>query len=195
MAKFISKSSNLLIVLSPGLAAQPLTGTPAKPTISVRFKDGVADVQQQELIDMMLAHPGFNGDFISADTVAVDPYANARKAAEPRHEMTEMKFGTPVSRVVTGSNVLPPEMQKLVQAAAVELAKAMLPSMVESTLKELVGARGAANTKVTSTKKAEKPKGKRGRPARVKIEKEIEKIEIQEAPAKPETPIIEEVVS
>ena len=138
--KFISKSSNLLIVLRPGLSAQPLTGTPAVPTISVRFKDGVADVQNQELVDMMLKHPGFNSDFISADSVPVDPYAATRQSSEPSHVMTEIKFGTPVNRIVgKGDNTkLSPEVQKLIQDMAVEMAKKMLPSMVESTIKGIV---------------------------------------------------------
>ena len=138
--KFISKSSNLLIVLRPGLSAQPITGTPAKPTISVRFKDGLAEVQQQELVDLMLVHPGFNGDFICADGISTDPYANIRQPSEPAHTLTDMKFGTPVMRTIGGGQktVLPPELQKIVHEMAVEMAKSMLPSLVESTLKGLM---------------------------------------------------------
>ena len=47
--RFVSKSINLLVVLRAGLPAQPLTGTPALATVSVRFKDGVADVPEGEL--------------------------------------------------------------------------------------------------------------------------------------------------
>ena len=167
--KFISKSSNLLIVLRPGLQAQPLTGTPAKATISVRFKDGVADVQNQELVDMMLAHPGFNSDFISADTVQVDPYAATRQSSEPSHVMTEMKFGTPVNRVV-GKGDTPkfsPEIQKLIQDMAVEMAKKILPSMVESTIKGIVESHKAEKEDTAPVEKKEK--GKPGRKPKAKI--------------------------
>ena len=137
--KFISKSSNLLIVLRPGLSAQPLTGTPAKPTISVRFKDGIADVQSQELVDMMLVHPGFNSDFISAEEVPFDPYAGTRQSSEPAHVLTEMKFGTPVkTESKGGTQNIPPELQKMVAGMAAEMAKHMLPSMIEHTLKGIV---------------------------------------------------------
>jgi hypothetical protein len=137
--KFISKSTNLLIVLKPGLSAQPITGTPAKPTISVRFKDGIADVQNEELVQLMLVHPGFNSDFISAESVPLDPYAATRQSSEPAHTMTELKYGTPTSKKVEGGNTqLPPELQKLVTSMAAEMAKKMLPSMVESTLKSIV---------------------------------------------------------
>lgn len=139
--KFISKSSNLLIVLKPGLSAQPITGTPAKPTVSVRFKDGVADVQSQELVDLMVAHPGFNSDFISAEGTVADPFAFTRESSEPAHSITEVKFGTPVSKVTKGGNPqLSPEIMKLVQQMATKMATDMLPGMVESTIKEIVSA-------------------------------------------------------
>lgn len=161
--KFISKSSNLLVVLRPGMSAQPLTGTPAVPTLSVRFKDGVADVEQQEMVDMMISHPGFNSDFISSENIPTDPYLSSRTSGEPTHEVTELKFGTPVSRVVKVGDApkLSPEMQKLVQDAAVELAKSMLPSMVENTLKNIVSSNKELNIskgKKRGRKPGRKPK-------------------------------------
>ena len=162
--KFISKSSNLLIVLRAGLSAQPITGTPAKPTVSVRFKDGVADVQQQELVDMMLAHPAFNADFISADSVAVDPYLASRIPSEPTHVLTELKYGTPTAREVKGGAVtLPPELQKMVATMASDMAKAMLPQMIESTLKGII----SANESAKAAAPAAKVKGKPGRKPKV----------------------------
>lgn len=160
--KFISKSSNLLIVLRPGLSAQPMTGTPAKPTISVRFKDGVAEVPQQELIDMMLAHQGFGSDFISAEATTIDPYASSRQPSEPAHVLTDIQFGTPVARKVVGGKApaLPPELQKLVTSMAADMAKQMVPEM----LKSLVSAHESAK----GTTKAGKPKGKPGRKPAVK---------------------------
>lgn len=173
--KFISKSTNLLIVLRPGLPAQVMTGTPAKPTISVRFKDGVAEVQQQELIDMMIGHPGFNSDFISADD-ALDPYASTRRSSEPAHVLTDLKYGTPGTRKVVGGDSafinLPSEMQKTIKDIAAEMAKAMLPTMMEGALKELANAResniavsGGGNpvTGIVGLTKAGVPKKKAGR--------------------------------
>ncbi len=90
--EFISKSSNLLVVLRPGMSAQPLTGTPAVPALSVRFKDGISDIEEESLIDMMIKHPGFDSDFISSEDVSGrDPFASTRKSAEPAHVMTELK--------------------------------------------------------------------------------------------------------
>lgn len=167
--KFISKSSNLLIVLKAGLSAQPITGSPAKPTISVRFKDGVAEVENPELVEMMLAHPGFNGDFISADDVPLDPYAAMRVSSEPAHVLTDLKFGTPISKSTKGGSLqLPPEMQKLVQGMATEMAKQMLPSLLESTLKGLVKAH-EADKQTPATAPVVKVKGKPGRKPKVRL--------------------------
>ncbi len=149
--KFISKSSNLLIVLRPGLSAQPITGTPAKPTVSVRFKDGIADVQSEELVELMLAHPGFKSDFISAEGTVDDPYANIRESSEPAHSITEVKFGTPVSKVTKGGNPqLSPEIMKLVKQMATKMATDMLPGMVESTIKEIVSTNKEINEEKVS---------------------------------------------
>ncbi len=140
--KFIAKNSNLHIILRPGMQAQPLTGTPAKATVSVRFQSGVANVEQEELVQMMLMHPGFNQDFIAADDIGTDPYAYLREDAEPTHVLTEMKYGHPVGRNVSPIKAkMPPEILKMIQDQATLIAKQMLPSMVAETLKIMVGER------------------------------------------------------
>jgi len=155
--KFISKSSNLLIILRAGLPAQPITGTLARPAVSVRFKDGLAEVPDGELTEMMLRHPGFESDFIAAGEMGMaDPYAYMRQTNEPQHQITEMKFGTPIGRKVSGgSPALSPEMRKIVQDMAVSLAKEMLPAMVEATLKSIVATR--SDDKPEPSEKDEEP--------------------------------------
>lgn len=145
--KFISKSSNLHIILRPGIQAQPMVGAPAKPAISVRFQNGLANVENEELVTQMLAHPGFESDFISADEISADPYSSFRQDSEPAHVVTEMKYGTPQKTFTSKTKPqLPPEVLKLIQEQATEIAKQMLPSMVEATLKTIVGAKEAAKT-------------------------------------------------
>lgn len=139
--KFVSKSTNLHIILRPGIPAQPITGTPAVPTLSVRFIDGIAEVKDEEHIKMMLNHPGYNSDFIAVDEAASDPYAAIRSEIEPAHTLTEMQFGHPVARVTTKAKPqLPPELMKL----AGELAQAMLPSMIEAALAARDGEKSTA---------------------------------------------------
>lgn len=174
--KFISKSTNLLIVLRAGLQAQPLSGQPAKPTVSVRFKDGVADVPDGELSEMMLAHPAFNSDFIATDdTGGRNPYEASRIESEPAHIVTEMKFGTPVkSGVHGGKTKLSPEIQKVVEQAAAAMAKEMLPAMLQSALKGLVEAHVA--DKKTAVKSTTKRKG-RPRGKKIAVKKQNPKIQ------------------
>lgn len=178
--KFVSKATNLLIVLRPGMSAQPLTGTPATPTLSVRFKDGVVEVQQPELIEMMLKHPAFNGDFIAMDEEVPksDPYAASRKPSEPAHVLTEMKYGTPVARQVVGGGSpfasLPPAMQKLVQDMAGEMAKAMVPSLMESTLKSLMATRELSRQEgISNTEVVQASSPSRGRKSSKKTDKSV----------------------
>jgi len=159
--KFISKSSNLLVILRPGLSAQPLTGTPAKPSVSVRFEDGVAEVQQEDLIKMMQNHPGFESDFISADTNVADPYAVTRTEKEPAHEMADIKYGAPEGRVIKGGPKpkISPAIQKLITESAKDLAKQMLPDMVKETLKVLTESKREEKTATaTDAVVEEKPK-------------------------------------
>lgn len=176
--KFISKSSNLLIVLRAGLQAQPITGTPARPTVSVRFKDGVAEVQEEELVKLMLAHPGFNGDFISADIDPVDPYAASRQSSEPAHVLTDLKFGTPIARKIEGGgSQMSPELQKMIQSAAAEMAKQMIPGMIKDIL---VAHEASKKTEV-------KTKGKPGRKPKNKVEEKV----VESAPIGNENPLMQ----
>lgn len=150
--KFISKNGNLMVVLRPGLPAQPVTGTPPTPTIFVRFVNGVAEVNDEKLVEMMHNHPGFNADFISAGEVAVDPYAHRREETEPVHIIQEMMYGHPGKRTVSQTKPkLPPELMKMITDQAQEIAKQMLPGMVKETLKAMVQDRQNAHEENAST--------------------------------------------
>ena len=144
--KFISKSANLHIILKPGIPAQPITGSPAVPTLSVRFQDGVVDIKDQELIERMQMHPGFNSDFIMAADDAHDPYATYRQPNEPAHVVTEMRFGTPGKRSVEGKvGNIPPELEKMIKDQAIALAKQIAPQLAKQILEEMVAAKDAAS--------------------------------------------------
>jgi hypothetical protein len=136
--KFVSKNANLMIVLRPGIPAQPITGTPAVPTLSVRFHEGLAEIFDDKIIEMMLRHPAFDTDFISVEEASSDPYASMRRPTEPNHVVTEVKFGTPVSRTGTPlKSAMSPELKSFIEDQAKEIARAMLPGMVEATIKAM----------------------------------------------------------
>lgn len=170
--KFISKSTNLHIILQSALPEQPLTGFAGRPGISVRFRDGVAHVDDEKIIQMMLKHNGFNRDFISSeDTGGIDPYAYNRQESEPAHTITEMKYGMPEKRTIGGQKVnMTPEMRKAIQETAIDMAKAMLPGMLEEALKKIVRDHEAEkNNSATQdpTETVTPTPVKRGRPKKV----------------------------
>lgn len=138
--KFISKNSNLHIILQPGQPANPVTQTPPVPALSVRFMNGQADISDEALVEKMMRHPAFNQDFIAVEEAAADPYAHLRAAAEPQHVTTELKYGHPVGRNVPPTiSSLPPELKKMItdQATliAAEMVKSQLPSIIAEALK------------------------------------------------------------
>lgn len=135
--KFISKNSNLRIVLRPGLQASPLAGRDAVPGIYVKFQDGVAIVNDEEHVAMMLKHPGFNVDFISPDEDK-DPYAHRRSEIEPGHVIQEMRYGH-VEGVKSSAKKVPlsPEMAKLINDLAEKRVKEILPSAIEIAIKAM----------------------------------------------------------
>lgn len=134
--KFVSRSSNYMLVLKPGVPGNQITGTPPVPGVYVRFRDGIVEVKEEELIHLMKASQGFkNGDFIAVDEHGEDPFKDERTGLEPEHIITELKYGTPEGRKVGETKgKLPPAVKKMIQAEAVKIAKEMLPGMVEEVL-------------------------------------------------------------
>lgn len=129
-----------MIVLTPGLPAQPLSGIPAKPGIYIKFKSGIFDTKDEETIKQMMAHPGFNADFISVeeDARVKDPYASFREEEEPGHHIAEIKYGHVESpKGSARKQKLSPEMKKLVSALAMEQLKEILPDAVALALKQI----------------------------------------------------------
>jgi hypothetical protein len=90
--KFVSKNPNLRVVLEPGVPGDRLAGRIAKTGVYVKFEDGIAKVENEEMIKMMLNHPGFESDYICADDGS-DPYAASRKSSEPDHSVAIMEHG------------------------------------------------------------------------------------------------------
>jgi hypothetical protein len=133
--KFVSKSQNLMIVLKPGISANPLAGAPAQPGLSVRFQDGILFLDNEDIAEKLLASQAYlDGDFIEVLDGEVDPYKKSRKDSEPRHIIEELKYGH-IEKTIGSPKTT--EMQKLIAEEAVRLAKAMLPEMVKETIAQL----------------------------------------------------------
>lgn len=135
--RFISKNSNLRVILKPGLPAEPLTGRPSDPGISVKFQDGLLEVSDQVVIDKLLAHAGLTMDFWAvSDGEFKDPFKHMREEIEPVHQIMEFKYGRPDQMMTSQKKPkLSPEVEKMLNERALEIAKELLPGMVEQLLK------------------------------------------------------------
>jgi len=138
--KFISKNANYRIVLKHGMPSEPLTGRAQVHGLYVKFENGVALVSNEETVKLMLSHPAFNKDFVSADGIASDPYKVQRGLSEPEHDIVNIEYG----RVAKNINPKPkfnltPEMNKHIATLATEMAKDMAISMTKGILENMVG--------------------------------------------------------
>lgn len=151
--KFVAKSTNLHIILRPSLPGNTLTGQAAVSGLSVRFIDGIATVNDEKTIEMMLNHSGFGMDYIQADNLQTDPYLHSRQASEPDHVITEMAFGSPTGRIGSRPTPIPltPEVKKYIADLAFTQAKEMLPGLLKAAISELAGANKAADVQPTET--------------------------------------------
>lgn len=151
--RFYSKQANYRVVLRPSMPGNRLTGDPGKSGISVRFENGIADVDDEKTIGLMMKATGYkNKDFISADDrMKDDGFPIVKNSTEPIHNTIEMKYGSPVGGVSGTPNVKFSVAQKKVMA---DLVNTTVKEMLKDTLKDydLV------------------PKAKRGRPAKEKGE-------------------------
>lgn len=130
-----------MIVLSQGLPAQPLTGTPAKAGLYMKFKGGILETQDESIIEKMKAHPAFNNDFIAVDDKEIDPFASSREESEPAHHVAEIKYGHVENPKTSVKKLkISKEMEKVINAMAMEKVKELLPGMVEATIKQLTEA-------------------------------------------------------
>ncbi len=177
---FVSKSARLHITLRPGISANPLSGQPFTPGVFVRFVDGKATVNDEATVNMMLAHSGFNSDFVSVEETQRDPYANFREEVEPAHSLTEIRYGH-VEKTVSSPRArkLPPEMEKFINDRAMEIAKSLLPEMMNQVM-EKVAANNAQKAEDTLESEVEKAEAE-------KVEEILKPKKSSKKPAKNET--------
>lgn len=157
MKRFISKNSNLRIVLKHGIPPEPITGRLAVPGLYIKFENGVVNVSDEETIKLMMSHDGFNSDFILANEEETDPWKWQRRDKEPAHKLTELKYGhvektlTP-KRQLDGMSVEKRMLfEKMVEDTAKKIAVPLAKKMLKEVLKEsdseavVENSRGAAN--------------------------------------------------
>lgn len=148
--RFVSKSSNLMLVLKQGFPGNHMNGTPPISGVYIKFQNGVVDVKEQSLIDLMVKHPGYNIDYISVEEEEKDPFDYLRNDTEPGHVLTEIKYGHVERSVGTKRPIkLNPEIKSLIEAEAIRLAKEMLPGMMKEMVTQI------KETQVKNTQESE----------------------------------------
>ena len=163
--KFVSKNSNYMLVLERGIPASPVTGTPAKHGIYIKFVDGFVDIKDEKISELMKANEKCGVDFIevkddelhpSGRRAEIDPFADSREEIEPAHIVSEVKYGHLEKAVSTKKNKIPPAVKKLIMLEAQKLAREMLPGMVKDTVKALVEqAKSEKSVKTETPEKSE----------------------------------------
>lgn len=135
--RFVSKNSNLRVILKPGLPAEPLTGRASDPGISVKFLDGMLEVNDEIIIQKLMVCPACKVDFWPVEEGEwKDPFKYQREESEPAHIMTEFKYGRPDRTLSSAKKPkLSPEIEKMLNERAIEIAKELLPGMMEQMIK------------------------------------------------------------
>lgn len=105
------------------MSAEPLAGKSAVPGLYVRFEDGLATVDDPELIKLMMNHAAYGSDFTK---IAEEEEAiwNAKPVnSEPEHSMMNIEYGHPgKEQNPKGPVPLNPELQKYITDLATKIA-------------------------------------------------------------------------
>lgn len=142
MKRFISKNSNLRIVLKHGISPEPITGRLAVPGLYVKFKNGAVNISDEEIIKLMMSHGGFNSDFILVNEEETDPWKWQRRDKEPAHKLTELKYGhvektlAPKGQLDGMSVEKRMLFEKMVEDTAKKIAVPLAKKMLREVLKE-----------------------------------------------------------
>jgi len=174
--KFVSKNSNFMVVLKPGVPGSTITGQQPQPGLYVKFQAGVVDVREEMVIDLLRKHKSFGIDFLEVkqSESEVDPYEHTRQEVEPIHNTTEIVYGHVGKKTSSkGKTVLSPELKKIIEAEAVK----MLPNLLKKNpkiLKDILSGLAEEVKKGEIEEKEEETKRGQGRPAKDPEEKEKE---------------------
>jgi hypothetical protein len=131
--KFVSKNSNYMVVLRPGIEGNRAIGTHAVPGLYVKFQGGVVDIKEDSVVELMRKHPSCGTDFLEVKQDEVDPFLDERQEIEPIHTMQEIKYGHAEGKVRTGPTKLTPAMKRLIEGEAIK----MLPGLLKANPKIL----------------------------------------------------------
>ena len=134
--KFVSKNSNYMVVLTPGIEGNRALGTHAISGLYVKFQAGVVDVKDEKVIKMLREHPSCGIDFLEVkeNELNPDPYADEREEIEPDHVIQNIKYGHAEGIIGSKKKLkLTPSMKKVIENEAIR----MLPNLLKQNPKIL----------------------------------------------------------
>lgn len=160
--KFVSKNSNYMIVLKPGMEGNRTLGTHAIPGIYVKFTMGMADIKEESIVKLLREHSGYGIDFLEVTEIGADPFSDTREEVEPAHYVSEIKYGhVEKASGPTKSTKLTPAMKRLIEGEALKMLPGLLksnPKVLKDIIMELAAemkAKDVPETKAPSSKKVE----------------------------------------
>ena len=132
--KFVSKNSNYMVVLKPGVEGNRNLGTHSIPGLYIKFQSGIVDIKDESIAQQLRDHPSFNTEFVEVKQEDIDPYAAEREEIEPAHVISEIKYGH--NEKAAGTSIptkMSPQLRKLIEGEALK----MLPGILKSNPKFL----------------------------------------------------------
>ena len=132
--KFVSKNSNYMIVLKPGVEGNRALGTHAIPGLYIKFLSGLVDIKEESIIAQMRTHPSYGVDFLEVKDSEIDPYADTREETEPSHVISEIKYGHSEKAAGSSKKIkMSPQLKRMIEGEALK----MLPGLLKSNPKIL----------------------------------------------------------
>jgi hypothetical protein len=145
--KFISRNVNYRYTIKHSMPAEPLTGRSAEPGIHVRFVNGIAIINDENVIKALKSSENYGRDFISAEEKddALNGGFIETKGLEPEHDLQVVTNG----RIEKTLNTKPvsvldkdrqKKLDKMIEDKAMAIAEKMAPAMAKKILESLVSA-------------------------------------------------------
>lgn len=161
--KFVSKNSNFMVVLKPGVPGSTITGQQPQPGIYVRFQGGTVDVREESIIEMLRNNRGCGVDFVEIKQSESDPYEHVRQETEPIHNTTEINYGH-IGKATKSQakTILSPELKKIIEAEAIKI----LPSLLKKNPKILKAVLSGLAEEVKKDEEEEEAKKVQGGPVK-----------------------------
>jgi len=130
-----------MIVLKPGIEGNRALGTHSISGLYIKFQDGVVDIKDDSIVELLRNHPSYDFDFVEVKEKETDPYSDTRVNMEPAHVTTEIIYGHAGKKEGTAKANMSPQLKKMIQDEAIKMIPEFLkanPGILKDILSDLV---------------------------------------------------------